>query len=86
MTTGLTAATDSAARTKSSPEAMLSKYPTTTVVSSSLAKADKKSVSSRSALLPMETRVASPSLRAAAQSKIAVQSAPDWEKTEMPPD
>ncbi len=56
-----------------------------TLVSSSSASASRKSVSSRSALLPMLMSLARPSCRSAAQSRIAVQRAPDCEMTEMPP-
>ena len=56
-----------------------------TAVLSSSAKAERKSVSSRSALLPMLTRVARPILREAAQSRMAVHSAPDCETTEIAP-
>ena len=54
-------------------------------VASSRPRARSRSTSVMSALLPMLTTLARPRLRAAARSRMAVQSAPDWEKTEMPP-
>ena len=56
-----------------------------TLVCSSSAKAVRKSVSDRSALLPMLMSLARPRWRAAAQSRMAVHSAPDCEMTEIPP-
>ncbi len=85
ITTGLRDAAVSAALMKASPESTLSRYPTMTLVCGSSAKALRKLVSDRSALLPMLMSLARPRCRAAAQSRIAVHSAPDWEITEIPP-
>ena len=56
-----------------------------TFVRGSAPSAGRRSDSSRSALLPMLISLARPRWRPAAQSRIAVPSAPDWESTEIPP-
>ena len=84
-TTGLALlATDSVSK-KRLPSDTPSRYMAMTRVSSSCASASRKSLSTRSALLPMLTSLEKPTASERAQSTSEVQIAPDWLMTPILP-